>query len=141
MSSEHIYMNLIEQRKSASWSITDLRTYLEIIEKLLVSNSGILWQESTISTIAKASPEVGDVIKLLNHTWLLWHAQIKKLIWEIDIDQWWYSVKTSHPDLVKTSLGDLSQVKTQENVWVQVSKWWNIYKRSFDTDVNKLLAK
>lgn len=136
----HIYMNLIEQRTNAGGSITDLRSYLQVVQWLLKTNSVNISQSSMLEEISKASPEVADVISLLDHMWLLWHAQIQKLFADIDRQKWGYVVQTSHPDFIKNTLGDVSQVSNQDTVGVQVSKWWNIYKRSFETDVHKILS-
>ena len=133
-------MNLIENRISAWWSTNDLRDYLEVIEKLIFKWLGDMSHDSMVNSISKVSPEVAEIIQLLQIMWLLWVPEIKSLISQIDISSWWYTIKTSHPSIVKGKLWSVNQVSTQKWVWVQVSKSGNVYKRNFDTDVHKLLA-
>ena len=132
-------MHIIEQRKSVWGDLTKLDQYLSVVQSL-ISEYGIYIKDTNyINSISKVSPDLASVIQILSKLDMIRNSSIQKIRTAIQQDQW-YVIKTSHPDIVSSTLDDVQSIAPQNNVWVQVSKWGKVYKRNFDTDIEKILV-
>ena len=125
--------NVWGTEQSLQSALTD---WLDLLTKYQMQH---LVQDPVRSTIAQALPDVITLFDVFTALWLSSHEDVTRL----------YNASESHTHeaiYVETGSADHAQQvpwsvhRDAEYVWMKVTKWWAIYKRTLSNDLDRLLA-